>query len=283
MSDERLHSAWDYCTHPVFWYQGYWCCLDEQCEYRYVPVPTDPSWTYDPTGHDGDGLAAEPGADGESSLGDGTSGYGGATAYDEWRDDHQASSQQDQDAYQCYVQQYDGYQQDGYQHGGYQYGGYQHGGYQNGGYQNGDYQQDQQDDYRYNNQDGGQHSGYQEGVGQDDYGYPPNAEQPVPPSDVATMGSGSSAAQTDSPSSTETPDNEDASMVGNADEDTEDRTWPYVQEDNRDGQDVDEAMNVFPDCPVVDTRYPRKLSFGTESESGVDQSNIEERPDLGPR
>ncbi|KAI8723791.1 hypothetical protein NCS52_00235900 [Fusarium sp. LHS14.1] len=243
MSDEHINSAWGYCTHPIFWYQGYWCCLDEQCEYRYEPVPT---CAYDPAGHDGYSLATGPDADGENSLGDETFGHGEATAYDVWGGDHQPGSEQGQDAFQ-YVQQYDNYQQDGYQHGGYLYGG------------------------------------YQDDVGQGDYGYPPNAEQPVPPSDAATTGSGSSATQTHSPSSTETPDNEDASMAGNADENTEDMTWAYVQEDNRDGQDIDEAMNLFPEYPVVDTHYPSELSIENESESLVDQSNIEERPDLGPR
>ncbi|KAI8679984.1 hypothetical protein NCS57_00278000 [Fusarium keratoplasticum] len=251
MSDERIYPAWVYCTHG-FWYQGYWCCRDEQCQYRYEPVAAetaDPSRTYDTAGHDGYGLAAGSGADGENGLGDGTFGYGGATAYDGWRGNHQPGSQQGQDAYQYGAQQYDNYQHDDYQ----------------------------QEYHWYNNQDDGQQSGYQEDVGRGDYRYPPNAQQPVPPSDAATTGSGSSASQTHS-----APD-DGASMVGNADEDTEDRTWSYLQEDNRDDQDVDEVMNLFPECPVGDIHYPRKLSIGSESESGVDQSNIEEKPDLGPR
>ena len=85
---------------------------------------------------------------------------------------------------------------------------------------------------------------------------------------------------------TETPDNDGAGMAGNADEDAEDReerTRSYVQGDNRGGQGVDDALILFPKCPAGDTQYPRKLSFGNESESGVDQFNIEERPDLSPR
>ncbi|KAJ4227279.1 hypothetical protein NW759_004649 [Fusarium solani] len=273
MSDERICPAWGYCTHG-FWCQGYWCCLDERCGYRYEPVPAgtaDLSRTYDTAGHNGYDLAAGPGANGQNSLGDETFGYGGTTAYDEWRGDHPPSSQQGQDAYPYVVQQHDNQQN-----------------------------VSQQNNHRYNNQDDGQPSGYQNGyaqndqqdnVGRSDYQdgrYQWNVQPPGPASDVSVnMGSWSSAGQTNSPTSTETPDNEDASMTGNADEDN---VMPYVEEqpavgiDERDdqyfaNQEISQFATYFPEHLNHDTRdqyrssYPPVLCLSDGSESGVTQSN----------
>ncbi|KAM0426188.1 hypothetical protein ACHAPT_008538 [Fusarium lateritium] len=266
--------------------------------YRGVRVPTGDagSGAHDTAGYNGVDSMADSSADGMNGSGNVTAGYG-PTVDGGW---------QGQSVYQHDVLQHEAYPNDGYQqndqqndyrHDGYKYGGYQIGYQQNGqqyndqhyayqrvGYQyssdrNGYQQHDQQNNNQYD--DGRQNDAHQQDAYQqygDQYnGYQQNDRQPVTPSDASVgMGSWSSAAQTHSPTSTETPDHEAASMVGNPDED---RVTPYVEDRHvvamgtRDDQDVDEALNYFPEYPVVDPHYPPTLSISDESESSVDQSN----------
>ncbi|RSL67727.1 hypothetical protein CEP54_003105 [Fusarium duplospermum] len=205
---------------------------------------------------------------------DPTFGYGGTPAYGELQDGHQHGSQQ-------------------------WYGAQQHGHYQqNEFYQNADQQNDHHSNNQYDDQHSGYQNGYQQNSQEDDVGWSNSqngwsqwdVRRSSPPSPVsATMGSGPSTAQTNSPNPTETFDNEAASTAGNADED---RIGPYVAEqptvgmDERDDEDTaNQAMewveSCFPEYRNHDTRrqdqpaYSTELSWSDGSESGVTEPDTE--------
>ncbi|RSL87504.1 hypothetical protein CEP51_002204 [Fusarium floridanum] len=264
MSDELAYSRWECSSHAGRWYGWYWYCQEEGCPYQgsWVLRQVASPQADDATGYNGDDPNAEFVADEENDWNNAAAGYG------EGRPGNpQPSNQQGQGLYPNGVQQSLTHwhnaneQHDGQEHGD-QYGAR--------------YDHDQQNDAR-------QHDAHQSG------GFHQNFQSPNSPSDAwATMGSRSTADQTNSLASTETLDID-------ADRD---RTRWYVEDQTavgmnaRNHQDmVIQAVGQFVDSPPEyrhgDTPnqgglYPPELSLSDGSESSVDQSSVE-RPVLRRR
>ncbi|RMJ08191.1 hypothetical protein CDV36_012204 [Fusarium kuroshium] len=258
MSDELAYPRWECSSHASQWYEGHWYCQEEGCPYQGLPMfmQVASPQADDAMRYNGDDLNAEFVADGENDWNNAAAGYG------EGRPGNpQPGNQQGQGLYPNGVQQSDDQE--------------------NGGQYGDRYDHDQQNDAHQHdaNQSGGFHQTFQ----------PPNS-----PSDAwATMGSRSTADQTNSLASTETLDID-------ADRD---RTRWYVEDQTavgmnaRNHQDmVIQAVGQFVDSPPEyrhgDTPnqgglYPPELSLSDGSESSVDQSSVDqssvERPVLRRR
>ncbi|WAO85575.1 Hypothetical protein NCS54_00282000 [Fusarium falciforme] len=271
MGDEPAYPRWGYCFHAGCWAGAEWYCQEEGCRYCGWPVPVEVAGLQadDATGYNGDYLNAGSVAGGENDWNNATVGYGGGR-----QGDYQSGNQVGQDLYQDGVQQPETY----WHNANEQYNDQEYDG------QYGDqYNDDQQNDTDLHDADrsGDYH--------QNDH-QPPNS-----PSEAwATMGSRSSAGQTNSVASTETLDIDAISMAGNADRDRarwfEEQT--AIRTDTWSDQDiVIQAVGQFAnsppgyrygDTPYQGELYPHELSLSDGSESSVGQSNVE-RPVPGRR